>query len=501
MHRNPPQLRLSLSGHLVVRRIVGLGTNSVGGVLAQVFGLLERVEMILTLIVVVEAEPERDTADKGNDGNDTVVPYEKGIIGKGSEGLTDGGGEGAGEEVDGHDEGLHVLGGLGEGVLVAGDVGEELGDTDEDVRETLGPHIDGRGVASLTVGVIAAGRLLVNVVLHDAGSNHREGSEEETDGHALDGGKVDANLAETGVDQAIENGDHDDNGDGVKVLDNIVGHTVELHGSGLRGEVTGHLVVGKMENGEEDEDLAGKEATSDFVDPSVIVSHPRRAFRRRDLGGASSVPVQLLEPTRLPDDVDEHAQELGQDGSGGGSEPVLLLLRPKHKGGGEEEDCGEQESQPEADVLFNPHHGNLADGRTDIDGEVEVEEDTGVGNGRINNDTLSLADLDAKPGIGVLLSKHGRDVGLEEASTNAKGKKTDDEGAESRMRLRDNTGSGRRSQDDVGNRGNGNGDVDSDVSTKFGIGDPGTVFGVRVSLGLYYTEGLSFDTYPTRGMR
>ena len=44
-----------------------------------------------------------------------------------------------------------------------------------------------------------------------------------------------------------------DEGDGVDVVDNVVGDSVELHDGGLRGQVTGHLVVSEPVDGVEQE--------------------------------------------------------------------------------------------------------------------------------------------------------------------------------------------------------------------------------------------------------
>ena len=46
---------------------------------------------------------------------------------------------------DSHDDRLHALGCLGEGVLERGDGGEDLADADENVRARDDPDVDGRG--------------------------------------------------------------------------------------------------------------------------------------------------------------------------------------------------------------------------------------------------------------------------------------------------------------------------------------------------------------------
>lgn len=270
-------------------------------ILANELGLLEHVPLVLVGVEVTEAEPEGTTTNKGNAGDSGVVPDQQGVIGQRSKGLANRGGNGAHEQVDTHDERLHVLRGLGVGILVGGDVGKDFGETNQDVGQALGPDIDGGGRAELllavdddgAVGVIAARALLVDVVLHDSGGNHGKRGNEETSGHTLDGGESDANLAETGVQEVVDEGNHDDNGDGVQVLDNVVGDTVKLHGTSLDGQITSHLVVGQEEDGQEEEDLAGHETTADLVNPGIVVSHPVGSLRDGDARGANNVPVDL----------------------------------------------------------------------------------------------------------------------------------------------------------------------------------------------------------------
>lgn len=98
---------------------------------------------------MLELEPESNTTDKGNDSDDDVVPDEERVVGERRESLANGGGKGGHEEVDTHDEGLHVLGGLGIGVFVRGNVGEDLTETNEDVGKALSPDVDVGGGALL----------------------------------------------------------------------------------------------------------------------------------------------------------------------------------------------------------------------------------------------------------------------------------------------------------------------------------------------------------------
>lgn len=51
-----------------------------------------------------------------------------------------------------------------------------------------------------------------------------------------------------------------DERDGIDVVDDIVGNVVELHDGGLRGQVTGHLVVGEPVDGVEQEATQSRKA-------------------------------------------------------------------------------------------------------------------------------------------------------------------------------------------------------------------------------------------------
>lgn len=307
---------------------------------------LEHVPLVLLSVEMLEVEPEGSATNESDDSNDDVVPDEERVTREGGEGLADGGGKGGHEEIDRHDEGLHVVGGLGVGVLVRSDVGEDLTETDEDVRQTLSPDVDVGRLTTITVGILTAGALFINKMLHNRRRNHGESRDDETDCHTLDGGEGDTQLAEAGVKKMINEGNHDDDGDGVQVLNDIIGNTVELHGGGLSGEVTSHLVVGQMEDGQVKEDLAGHQATTDLIDPGIIISHPSRALVNRDLRGLGMLPVEAEERAALAD-VEEHAQELGEDGASGGLELVLLLVEGENDGSNEEEDSGDEEGEPE----------------------------------------------------------------------------------------------------------------------------------------------------------
>jgi hypothetical protein len=125
--------------------------------------------------------------------------------------------------------------------------------------------------------------------------------------------------------------------------------------------------------------------------------------------------------------------------------------------------------------LLDPDHGDLSSARTQVDTEVKVQEDTGVGHSGVNNDTLAVALLNTHAAVVILLGKQGGDVGLEEAGADTQAEKTNDEGSEGSVRLDDDVGDGRDDEDNVGNGRDTNGQVESPETTHAGISNPGTV--------------------------
>ena len=233
------------------------------------------VQLVLLGVQLAMREPEGGAEDGGQDRNDHVVPHEERVGGQRDESLAEGVGDGAHEEEDGGDDGAHVFGGLGEGVLEAGDGGEDLGEGDEEVGDRLHPDVDGRGAGAVWIRrVLAAGAEFVDVILDDGGCDHGGGRGDPAPGDLLQRGEADAHAFETGVDEDVTNGDEDDEGDGVDVVDEVVGGAVEFHGCGLRDEIVGHLVVGEPPDRVPEEDGAGFEASADFIDPDVVESHP-----------------------------------------------------------------------------------------------------------------------------------------------------------------------------------------------------------------------------------
>lgn len=203
--------------------------------------LLDVVELVLGSVGLDEGKVETDTTDHSNDSDGTVVPYEERILGKTDESLGESRGDSGGGESDGLNGGLHVLWGLGVGILELGDRGKNFRHTDEDVRKGLHPHGDvgcavSAGINSL-VRVISTWRHLVDISLGDGGCYHGEGSENETTSDLLDGAEVEAGLTNSWVDDMVHDGNQDDDGNWVQVVENIVWHATEDHVIGLRCKI------------------------------------------------------------------------------------------------------------------------------------------------------------------------------------------------------------------------------------------------------------------------
>lgn len=69
--------------------------------------------------------------------------------------------------------------------------------------------------------------------LQDAGVQHRAGGHREAERDARNGSEGEVQLcADEGVDQAVHDGDKDDDGYGVNVGENVVWKAVEFHVAG-----------------------------------------------------------------------------------------------------------------------------------------------------------------------------------------------------------------------------------------------------------------------------
>ena len=120
----------------------------------------------------------------------------------------------------------HISRRLAMGILETGDASQDFGESDEDITAALCPHRDVDGRATLVGRVITAFTALVDVVLDHAGPDHGRRGDKVSGGDSLDRREVEAHLAQGWVDEDIEERDHDYQGEGVEVCQDVVGHTV-----------------------------------------------------------------------------------------------------------------------------------------------------------------------------------------------------------------------------------------------------------------------------------
>jgi hypothetical protein len=249
------------------------------------------------------------------------------------------------------------------------------------------------------------GYLNASGISHSCRCKHK--AEEDTS----DGAEVDSKSAESGVDEQVHDGDEDDQSDGVDVLQEIVGDTVQLHFRGLRDEIVEHLVVADPVDGEEDEDSASDQRTADFIDKEIVpvglVLVTSNTFLVRGLGGFEGAIADTD-----PDDL----EGVEDDGATGRAGDVAFAANDQDEDGEEEDAKGKEESSPETDVGFELggcHRGETAN----VDGPVEPGVHRLDGDGGIDNDALAfLGGLDESLGVLVLFDDEGRDVGFDSTS-------------------------------------------------------------------------------------
>ena len=154
--------------------------------------------------------------------------------------------------------------------------------------------------------------LFENELLKNGGIQHGESGDKETGVDTLDGSEVDSELPKTGVDEVVENGDEDDDGDGVQVLDQVVGGSVQGHTGGNGTQVTIDLGVAQPEEGEPTEHFASLEGTRDFTNELIVPS---------DTGGGGTLFVGAglggIPETRLLEVVPGRDGVRGDPGGGG----------------------------------------------------------------------------------------------------------------------------------------------------------------------------------------
>ena len=221
--------------------------------------------------------PEASSTNSSQNGNDHVVPHQERVSREGDESLAYGVRNGAHEQKHCRDNRAHILWCFGEGILETSDGGEDLGKCDEEVRYSLNPDVDGSGSrAGRFRRMFATGADFVNVVLGDACCNHRKRGGNKPPCNLLQRREANSHAFEAWIYEQVTDRNENDESDRVNIVDEIVWGAVEFHGCGLRNQVICHLIVREPVHWVPQEDSAGFETATNFVDPNVVKSHPNR---------------------------------------------------------------------------------------------------------------------------------------------------------------------------------------------------------------------------------
>ena len=182
--------------------------------------------MVFLLIKSTELDDEENSTNEGERAHDTVVPNQQRVVSEDNKRLLNSRRDSGGKQRNSLDERSHVTWSFRERILEGSNGSEDLGKTNQDVRSSLGPHVDvgWQWVVKLiqaAVGLVSTRRLAVDVHLYDGRPQHCRGTDHETDENLLDWREADAVLAESWVDDNVANRDHDDEGEWVEVVQDI----------------------------------------------------------------------------------------------------------------------------------------------------------------------------------------------------------------------------------------------------------------------------------------
>lgn len=217
----------SLTPPLRIRRPARLRSPR-HGILIQII-----IKNILLLIQILINKPENKRRDESHDRRTSERPDNVRIADRGRSGEVDRVLDGRHEAVDGGDETSHVLGSAGVGDSVGSDIDEDFAECGDGEGDCGPPDGDWRDEGD-TVGVDAgeAGSAIsarssgVGVVSDDRPADGADGANEHAGEHSGDGTEFDLVLSEHGVQAIVEDGDTEENDEGVEVGDNVVGNTV-----------------------------------------------------------------------------------------------------------------------------------------------------------------------------------------------------------------------------------------------------------------------------------
>ena len=107
-------------------------------------------------------------------------------------------------------------------------------------------------------------------MLDNSRKRHADACEDEAPCNARDGVHRKPVAAEERVDDFIEKRDAEDDDYGVDILHLIVGHAMQFHLRSLPDKIRIELVVDDPEDRVEEENAAGDESATEFVDESFV---------------------------------------------------------------------------------------------------------------------------------------------------------------------------------------------------------------------------------------
>lgn len=286
----------------------------------------------------------------------------------------------------------------------------------------LGDAVDFRRLAEW---VFVAGSARVDEMLHDGGVHHRQRRHDEAKRNSADGLEGDVQLAQDRVHAVFQDGDEDDNGDGVKVLHQVVGNTVALHLAGLRHEVARELAVDNPVDWVEGEHLASDQRPLDFLHKPVVPADLGSVAAVRGLpAGLGGIHVAVAKHNA------DDAEGVGDDGSLRGPDNVELSAE-EHDGSSDAENSqAKQEGRPEANVALHVGRGQQGQ-RAEVDAAVEDHVDALHGDRRIDDDARAVGlGLDGHLPAPVLFGDQGSDVTLDTSGAQSDDDQRDNKTAE-----------------------------------------------------------------------
>lgn len=375
------------------------------------------------MVEVVELHGKEDGHDEHGNGLGSIDVDKVGVVGPDGQNHSDQGTKGVGGQEERHDDGLELRGGRAESKLETGGGRENLRDTDQDVGGQLGPDgdvVDNQRDVFGDVDVVAlgvnAGEVvvragLVEEMLQDSDVDEAESDNTKTDDNTVDGSQLEAGLAEEREDDDVEDGDEDDN-DGRVDERQLLGlqPAGTGHVDGHVDKVVVHVVVQSPVDGVDQEDLAGVEGLLQIVDELVVPLERSIVGRLGSLNPVSTRGTALA----VLEGIDEAAEGLTENVTVGRAIVVLRTTEGKDDDTDNEDNGGDHEGEVPS-LLGDGGGDGLTQHTTNVDGHVEVTEDTLDGDGMVDGDT-GLGGVRVVLS-GNLLGSESRDVGLDTTGT------------------------------------------------------------------------------------